>query len=86
MKDLKRRRANAQRAERGEPPGGMPPEVWNVIGFDKHGEPINYDEKSCYRALEQADRLNGLGGRVMVRRMVWSSPAAGYRLPRKEQT
>jgi hypothetical protein len=71
------------RHDRRNPGRVMPPEVWNVVGTDQHGGPLNFDETECRAALEHADRINRLGGCVVVRRMVWNGPAAAYRVPQQ---
>jgi hypothetical protein len=63
----------------------MPEVVWNVAGIDQHGESISFDVTDCMGAYEHAARFERLGGSVRVRRMVWSGPAAAYRLPREEK-
>lgn len=84
MGQAKRTRERRKRLRKSPLPQGMPPECWNVRGASQHGEELSFDTTSAEEACRHAERLNALGGRVAVRRMVWASNRAAYVYPKSQ--
>lgn len=71
-----------ERRQRGEPSESILPVVWNVGGWDQHGDEINFDVPTREEAEKHVARYNRLGGISYFKRLVWNGPAAAYREPR----
>jgi hypothetical protein len=57
---------------------------WLASGSDAYGEPLSWTGEDRAKVDEQARRVNKRGGRVVVYRQVYDSPAARW-IDREEE-